>query len=328
LVFLFCPAPHQRLTLRPEKRYYLTAMKINRLLEITLILLNKNNATAGELAERFGVSTRTIYRDVDELSTAGVPVFTNKGNGGGIALLENYAINKAILTDHERDSLLLALRTLQATKYPEIDAMLEKIGGVFKKAAAADWVHIEFSPWGSGPNDENKFIDLKQAILECKVVTLDYINAAGVSSRRSIEPMRLVFKSQAWYVWAYCRMRHGFRVFRISRIRNIKITGEGFTRRPMESVKDEEPGAARRKIVTLKLRFKPEDLYRVYDDYDESRITRNTDGTYNVSLTLPEDEWVYGYIQSFGSYVEVLEPPHIRKIIRERLQKALKYYEI
>ena len=78
--------------------------------------------------------------------------------------------------------------------------------------------------------------------------------------------------------------------------------------------------------VTLKLRFRPENLYRVYDDYDEERIVCNPDGTYDVTVTFPEDEWVYGYIMSFGSYVEVLEPPHIRDIVRQRMQKALSFY--
>jgi predicted DNA-binding transcriptional regulator YafY len=302
-------------------------MKINRLLEITLILLNKNGVTAGELAERFGVSTRTIYRDIDELSSAGVPVFTNKGSGGGIALLDNYAINKAMLTEHERDSLLLALKTLQATKYPEIDIILEKIGAVFKKAAATDWVHIEFSPWGSGPNEENKFLDVKKAILESKIITFDYLSGDGILSHRSVEPMLLLFKSQAWYIWGYCKLRRDFRTFRISRIRGLTVTDTTFARRTPESVKNEEPEAASLKLVSLKLRFQPEDLYRVYDDYDEERIVRNKDGTYDVTVTFPEDEWVYGYIMSFGNYVEVLEPPHIREIIRERLEKALKFYQ-
>jgi predicted DNA-binding transcriptional regulator YafY len=302
-------------------------MKINRLLEITLILLNKNTVTAGEMAERFKVSTRTIYRDIDELSSAGVPVFTNKGSGGGIALLDNYAINKALLTEHERDSLLLALKTLQATKYPEIDVILEKIGAVFKKAAASDWVHIEFSPWGSGPNEENKFLDVKRAILECKVITFDYINADGILSYRRVEPMLLWFKSQAWYVWGYCKTRRDFRTFRISRIRNMTVTDTGFVRRLPEKAKEEEPATTTEKPVTLKLRFQPQDLYRVYDDYAEERITRNPDGTYDVTITFPEDEWVYGYIMSFGSYVEVLEPPHIRNIIRERMEKALSRYQ-
>jgi predicted DNA-binding transcriptional regulator YafY len=302
-------------------------MKINRLLEITLILLNKKSVTAGELAERFGVSTRTIYRDIDELSVAGVPVFTNKGSGGGISLLDSYAINKAMLTEHERDSLLLALKTLQATKYPEIDAILEKIGAIFKKAAASDWVQIEFSSWGSGPNEENKFLDIKRAILECKVVTFDYVNADGILSHRKIEPMLLSFKGQAWYVWGYCTTRRDFRTFRISRIRNLLVSDQGFTRRTLTGVKEEEPAPAPKNQVTLKLRFRPENLFRVYDDYDEQRIVRNPDGTYDVTVTFPEDEWVYGYIMSFGNYVEVLEPPRIRDIIRERMKKALKYYD-
>ncbi len=301
-------------------------MKINRLLEITLILLNKQSITAGELAERFGVSTRTIYRDIDDLSSAGVPVFTNKGSGGGISLLENFAINRAMLTEHERDSLLLALKTLQATKYPEIDAILEKIGAVFKKASAGDWVHIEFSPWGSGPNEENKFLDIKRAILECKVIAFEYINANGISSHRKIEPMQLLFKGQAWYVWGYCRTRHDFRTFRISRIRHIEVTNAGFLRRTLENTKEAEPEAVPLNYVTLKLRFRPENLYRVYDDYDNERIVRNLDGTYDVTVTFPEDEWVYGYIMSFGSYVEVLEPPHIREIVCQRMKKALDFY--
>jgi len=302
-------------------------MKINRLLEITLILLNKKTVTAQELAERFEVSTRTIYRDVDELSSAGVPVFTNKGSGGGISLLENFAINKAMLTEHERDSVLLALKTLQATKYPEIEAILEKIGAVFKKTAAVDWVHIDFTQWGSGPNEQNKFIYIKKAILETKVVAFDYINADGILSRREVEPMQLDFKGQAWYVWGYCKTRRDFRTFRISRIRNLSVTDESFKRRPPESVRDEESVVTPKNLVTLKLRFQPENLYRVYDDYDQDRITRNKNGTYDVTMTVPEDDWVYGYIMSFGNYVEVLEPKHIRDIVQERMKKALKYYE-
>jgi predicted DNA-binding transcriptional regulator YafY len=139
--------------------------------------------------------------------------------------------------------------------------------------------------------------------------------------------MQLLFKGQAWYVWGYCRMKHDFRTFRISRIKDLSITGESFSRRVLESVKNDEPPPLMPKTVTLKLRFKPEDLYRVYDDYDEERITRNADGTYDVTVTFPEDEWVYGYIQSFGPYVEVLEPPHVREIIRERMQKTLNYYK-
>jgi predicted DNA-binding transcriptional regulator YafY len=303
------------------------AMKINRLLEITLLLINRGTVTAKELAERFGVSTRTIYRDVDDLSSAGVPVFTSQGRNGGVSLLENYTFNRALVTEHERDGLLLALKTLQTTRYPEIEGVIGKIGALFKNASADDWVHVEFSPWGSGPDDSNKFTDVRIAILESKVITFDYISADGVKSQRSVEPMQLLFRGQAWYLWGYCRTRQAFRTFRISRIRNLVVTGESFQRRAVETEKKEEAGVNLEKLVSIKLKFQPEALYRLYDDYDDEKIVKNPDGTCQTTVTFIEDEWVYGYILSFGSYVEVLEPPHIRAIIQQRMKKALSYYQ-
>jgi predicted DNA-binding transcriptional regulator YafY len=302
-------------------------MKINRLLEITIILLNKGTVTAKELAGRFGVSPRTIYRDIDVLSCAGVPVFTNKGNGGGISLLESYSLNKALISEHESESLLLALKTLQATKYPQIDTMLDKIGAVFKNTHSADWVYIDFSPWSSRPNEYNKFIDIKKAILERRVISFDYVGSDGCRSARSIEPMHLMFKGQAWYLWGYCRIREDFRVFRISRIKNVTVTDKAFERRNPENQGENPVDEKPKALINLKLKFYPEVLHRLYDDFDDELITKNADGTCGISVTFPEDEWVYGYILSYGCHVEVLEPEHIRRIISGRMRKALEYYE-
>lgn len=301
-------------------------MKINRLLEITLLLLNRGTVTAKELAERFGVTTRTIYRDIDVLSSAGVPVCTSQGRRGGVSLLENYTFNRALINERERDGLLMALQTLQATRYPEIEGIIGKIGALFKNIAATDWVQVEFSPWGSGANDNNKFVDIRRAILESRLVTFDYISAGGVRSRRQVEPRRLVFRGQAWYLWGYCLTRRDYRTFRISRIRNLVITDRTFPRWDDAEPHPDEMPTSSGPPVTLRLKFQPEMLYRLYDDYDDEKIQRNPDGTFETAMILPEDEWVYGYIMSFGSYVEVLEPSHIRGIIRERLEKALKYY--
>lgn len=302
-------------------------MKINRLLEITILLLNKGTITAKELADRFRVSTRTIYRDIDVLSSAGVPVFTNKGNGGGISLLENYSLNKTLISEHESESLLLALKTLQATKYPEIDAVLDKLGAVFKNADLADWVHIDFSHWSSKPNEYNKFIDIKKAILDRRTISFNYVNAEGGRSLRNIEPMRLIFKGQAWYVWGYCKTRKDFRTFRISRMKNVIVTNEVFKRRKPEEHGKHGANEKPIKLVNLKLKFYPEALHRLYDDFDDELIIRNADDTCNVSVTFPEDEWVYGYLLSFGCYVEVLEPDYIRDIVADRMRKTLEFYK-
>lgn len=302
------------------------ALKINRLLEITIILLNKGTITARELAQRFDVSTRTIYRDVDILSSAGVPVYTNKGNGGGISLLENYSLSKTLMTEQESESLILALKTLQAVKYPEIDTVIDKIGSVFKNINSDSWVHIDFLPWGSKPNEHNKFIDLKKAVIDRKLISFDYVGNNGVRSQRVIEPMRIVFKAQAWYLWGYCRLKEDFRVFRVSRIKNVIVKSEVFKRRQYEQETKKADPSASFKLVHLKLKVKAQVINRLYDDFDEEYFCRNADGDYIVTVDFPEDEWVYGYILSFGHFVEVLEPESIRNIIAERMKQALKYY--
>lgn len=308
-------------------------MKINRLLEITILLINKGTITAKELADRFEVSTRTIYRDIDVLSGAGVPVYTNKGSKGGICLLEDYALNKAIFNEHESDSLMLALKTLQATKYPQLDGVLDKMGAMFKNVVHNDWVNIEFPQWGSGPNEDNKFDKIKHAILSRKVITFEYVNAQDSKSVRSVEPVQLVFKGQAWYLWGFCAVRDEFRTFRISRIKNLAVTDKSFQKRLSASTGEngtstESNFADAVPPTSFKLRFQPEILHRVYDDFNEDLITRNADGTCDISLCMPEDEWVYGYILSFGSNAEVLEPAHLREIIFNRLKKTLSYYEV
>lgn len=302
-------------------------LKINRLLEITILLLNRGTVTAKELAQRFEVSTRTIYRDVDVLSSAGVPVFMNRGKGGGVSLLENYSLNKALISEQESESLLLGLKTLQATKYPEIDVILDKIGAVFKHCEAADWVHIDFSPWASIPNEYNKFIEIRKAIMDRKSISFDYINSTGEKTSRVMEPMRLVFKGQAWYLWGYCNTKNDFRIFRISRIKNVKVTNIGFERRQHSDYSRSDETESIRPLVYLKLKFYSQALYRIYDDFDDEMIVRNSDGTCTVEVQFPEDEWVYGYLLSFGSYVEVLEPQHIRDIIADRARKLLEFYE-
>ena len=136
-------------------------MQINRLIEITVILLNKNIVTAKELAEKFQVSTRTIYRDIEVLSSSGIPVYMSKGKGGGISLLEGYSINKTILSDSDKQSLIVALKTLQSIKYPEVSSVIDKISFMFNKGELENWVEIDFSRWGSNFNEGDKFTYIK-----------------------------------------------------------------------------------------------------------------------------------------------------------------------
>ncbi len=301
-------------------------MKINRLLEITIILMNRGTVTARELADRFGVSSRTIYRDIDVLSGAGVPVYTCKGGNGGIHLMEDYSLNKTIVSEHEADSLVLALKTLQATRYPDLSATLDKLGALFKRSTQNDWVRVDFSPWGSEPNADNKFVNIKMAILNKKVIRFDYLSSLGEKSARTVEPLQLIYKGQAWYLMGWCRSREDFRMFRISRIRKLTLTDDSFAPRNVQKQAEIKVPEEVPTYIKAVLRFRPEIMHRVYDDYDEDAIRRNADGSCDVELTMPEDEWVYGYILSFGSNVEVVSPDSLREKIIGRLKKALENY--
>ncbi len=302
-------------------------MKLNRLLEITTILLNKKTITAAELASRFSVSTRTIYRDIDVLSASGVPVYSTQGTNGGISIIEDYTVNRAALSNSERESVLLALQSLKATKYPEIDTALEKLGGIFKQPAS-DWISVDFSPWGSNPNAYGKFTDIKYALLQSRVIELDYINGWNEKSRRRIQPLRLLFKSQSWYLWGFCLLKQDYRTFRISRIKQVVLTDETFDR---DRVKKQVTPVARQqpqpRYLDLILEFTMQALHRLYDDYDEDMIVQLESGRYRIEVSFPEDDWVYGYILSFGSAVEVIKPDYMREIIKEKAREIAKHYE-
>ena len=301
-------------------------MKIHRLLEITTLLLNKGTLTAKELSERFEVSVRTIYRDIEVLSEAGVPVYARTGHGGGICLSDQYTLNKTLISKQESESLIFALKTLQATDYPHVDSVLNKLGVLFKNTAAYDWVHIDFSQWGSRPNEDNRFVRIKDAIFGCKVVNFDYANANGESSSRSVEPMSIHFKGQTWYLHGFCRKKQDFRIFRMTRIKNLQVTDEQFSRRNVEETKLGFNYSNGKEPVLLRLKFKPGAMFRVFDDYDKDYISHNEDGTVEVCFPTVEEDWIFSYVFSFGDAVEVLEPQHIREKIIEKIKSVLKNY--
>ena len=298
-------------------------LKINRLLEIVTILLNHETVTAKELASRFEISTRTIYRDIEALSAAGVPVYMSKGNNGGISLLDDYTLNKALLSKSESEGLILAVKAMGATSYPEADAIINKLGSIFKSTQAYDWIEVYFDVWSNKVNEQNKFGKIRDAILNSQVISFDYINVNGAKSSRSAEPVKLIYNANTWYMIAYCFLRDSQRMFRLSRIRNVQVTNQHFTRRESEAYKYQ---VSQTSFANLRLRCDEKVLSRLYDAFDEDYISKNDDGSYELAVTLPEEEWVYGYILSLGGCAEVLQPEHIRVIIKTRAQEIAEKY--
>ena len=300
-------------------------MQINRLFEIVYILLNKKKITAKELAERFEVSVRTIYRDIDILSSAGIPVYASQGKGGGISLLDDYILNKSVLSEKEQDEILFALQSLALTQNPETDEVLSKLSSLFNKSKT-NWIEVDLSPWGSDKNKVCEFTILKNAILNHQIIEFTYFNSSGEKSSRKVEPIKLNFKVHSWYLKGFCLTQNEYRTFKISRMSNLEITQESFTDRMPEkrSVVKEEQNS--QKWINVHLKIAPQGAYRVFDEFDEKEITRNQDGSFTVETSLPESRWLIDYILSFGTDMEVLAPLNVRERVREKLYEIILKY--
>lgn len=296
-------------------------MQINRLFEIVYMLLERKNVTAKELADKFEVSTRTIYRDIEILSAAKIPIYAVKGKGGGIALLDNYVLNKSILSEEEQNQILFALQSMDKISNQDEKNVLEKMSSIFNKSRT-NWIEVDFSDWGTIGDQDKTFNLIKEAVLKQKVLEFIYYNSCGEDKKRQVEPLQIYFKDKAWYLKSYCRDKKDYRLFKISRMKDIKILDETFKRELPEIVEKKQEF----KTIKLELEISKSMSYRVYDEFKKENITKKENGNFIVNIEYPENDWVYGYILSFGENIKVISPEYAKNIIKEKLQKSMKNY--
>jgi predicted DNA-binding transcriptional regulator YafY len=300
-------------------------MQISRLFEIVYILLNKKTVTARELSEHFEVSQRTIYRDIETLCQAGIPIYTNKGKGGGIALMEHFVLNKSLLSDREQNEILSALQGLKATSYADTDKILSKLSTIFG-SKNPDWIEVDFSYWNSNAEDKEKFQQLKEAILNHRVIRFDYYNSYGQESHRTLEPGKLIFKGQAWYLYGYCRDKKDERFFKISRMKALQSEDEVFQPRPFVLPEEKEAGLKANLLREFVFKADSEVAYRIYDEFSKEDIERMDDGSFLVHAKLAAGSWLTGYLMSYEDHIEVLEPESLREQLIAKYNNALKKY--
>ena len=295
-------------------------MQLNRLFEIVYILLEEKTLTARKLAARFEVSIRTIYRDVEMLSGAGIPIYMSRGKGGGISLLPGFVLNKAVLTQEEKADVLSSLKALQAVDPSRTESALNKLSSLLGKADT-DWIEVDFTSWYNPKKEAERFYALKNAILGKRIIVFSYTSGKGERLERRVEPYKLYFKGQAWYLYGYCLLRQDFRFFKLRRLRELTILDETFTPRVLPLM---DTGDFDEEMLTLELRISSEMAFRVYDEFDT--FERLEDGSFTVSLNMPHKGWLYQYIASFGQYCEVLAPQYVREEIAKRLRLTLNNY--
>lgn len=308
-------------------------MRIDRMLAITIMLLNRERISAKELADKFEVSVRTIYRDIDAINLAGIPIVSYSGNSGGFGIMDNYKLDRQLLTLKDMFAILTALKGINSTlENEEIDAAIEKVQSLVPDEKNEELnVHfenliIDILPWGRGAKYKEKLQAINKAVTGRLLLNYDYTNMKLETTNRTVESMTLLFKNYTWYLFAYCMQKQDYRIFKLSRMKQIKVLNEKFTRREksyQDIFIDEDKSEKWIKII---LRFSSRVKMKVEEYFYEEDISYNADGSIIVNVSFPDNEWVYSTILSFGEDVEVIEPAAIREVIYNKARQICKIY--
>lgn len=291
-------------------------MQESRLFKIVYYLLNKGRATAPELAEEFEVSVRTIYRDMEALSFAGIPIYAEVGRNGGIYLMNDFVLDKVVLSKEEKQEILAALQSINITRNRSDSQILQKLSAMFH-LPSEHWLEVDFSRWGNKEFDNEKFELLKSAVINCKNVKIYYANSYGVIKERIVQPCKLVYKAKAWYLKAFCTEKQDWRIFKLNRILDLELLNQSFPYQSFPELIDDDSKEMHNEI-TLMLRFPEEMAYRVYDEFDKTQVQRQENGDLLVSANVPRNEWLISFLLSFGTQVDILSPSYLKNIVAEQ----------
>lgn len=311
-------------------------MRIDRLLSIIVMLLNNDRVTAASLAEKYEVSTRTIYRDIDAINLAGIPVISFQGNTGGFGIMENYRIDRQVLTLKDMVSIISALKGInQALEDKELDSAINKITSLIPRDKTE---HLELSsghiifdilPWGHRKSKKDMLQKIHRCIINNKLIEIEYLNTMGIRNVRTIEPMTLLFKGYSWYLFAFCNLKNDYRLFRISRIKSLSISDKTFIRRKKtyHSFMDYD-NLQNHELQKIKLKFNKNLRVNIEDYFDDSEIQYMDNGDLIINMNTPlKSDWIYNWILSYGDGVEIMEPKNMRKIFREKILKIIDIYK-
>jgi predicted DNA-binding transcriptional regulator YafY len=286
-------------------------------------LLEKGKSTAPELAEKFEVSIRTIYQDLDTISAAGIPIYATQGKGGGIFIMQDFVLNKSLLSEQEKEQILMALQGISATEHNQTDELLMKLSGLFQ-SKVTNWIEVDFSEWYKNTPNYDVFNLIKNAILNQYTITFSYFAREGNYSNRTVEPIKLIFKNKDWYLYGFCLLRNDFRFFKLTRIKDLEISSDTFIRE-VKSSHEIETVIKNKNFIHAKLKFSPKVAFRVYDEFTDN-VSKDNQGNLYVNIDLPDNETLFSYILSFGDNVEILEPDYLRHSMKEKLALMLEKY--
>lgn len=308
-------------------------MKVDRLVSMILILLEQPRVGAQEMADRFEVSVRTIYRDMEAINQAGIPVRSTSGVGGGFEIMEQYKLDRTVFSTDDLSAILMGLSSLSGMmRGDELVNALAKVRSFIPADRAksielrANQIYIDLSPWIGNQNVQPYLERIKIALQQNRLLSFDYADRYGTKIARIAEPYQLVLKSSHWYLQGYCHMRNDFRLFRLSRMSDLRIEKETFPPREFPKPQLDASEVIAKMQTTIKIRIHPSILDRVLDFCTQEDVSPDGDAHYTVRFPFIENDYYYGILLSFGDKCECLEPPSIRAEMKRRIHDIAAIY--
>ncbi len=301
-------------------------MKIDRLIGILSILLQKEQITAPELASRFEVSRRTINRDIEDLCNAGIPISTVQGFGGGIRIMDGYKMDRTILTSKDMRMILAGLRSLDSVSGSEYcSQLMEKVkAGSTNVISGSESVLIDLAAWYKDSLSQK--IELIQSAIEGKrVISFHYYSPSG-ESIREIEPYYLIFKWGSWYVWGWCILRNDFRMFKLNRLESLELTLKNVIQKdvPLPDLSQEQVFSDE---IHVKALFETTTKWKLIEEFGPHCFKEQEDGRLLFEEDYTNSEYLIAWLMSFGAKVEVLQPIEIKQAILENAKRMIETYE-
>lgn len=295
-------------------------MRISRLINIIMLLLQQEIISATKLAQIFEVSTRSIYRDVETLNLAGIPIYSIRGRNGGIGILPNYKVDKNLLNADDINNLMVALNGVHSLiSSPDVKNTIKKIQSMYDANEHQMELLIEHTEWIGSLELKNIVEKINLSIKKQRYLSFSYSDRDGLSSKRKIEPYRLIYKGNRWYVQGYSLKRKDFRTFRLSRISELEFLEESFLPRNFPNKKLALPVLPTPVLYSIKVKVSilARDIF--VERFGSQNIEEISEEFFTSSLKLPNNENTYRLLLSFGKRIQIISNGELENSYRTYL---------
>lgn len=309
-------------------------MKIERLIAIIMLLLERDVVPTSELAEKLEVSRRTIFRDIDTLNIAGMPIMVTRGSTGGVSLMKSYKVDKKLFTPKDVQSLITSLQSYnQLLENKEIANTLTKLQSMTEENDLLKQ-NINYQNFSIDlePNQGNRSLRILLKVIETamnnkRYLLFNYTDKSGDGTSRKVEPYKVVFKESSWYLQAFSIERNDYRIFKLARMSDVQLSEETFTPRDFVPLPMDGSSWMAKDIVTVIIRIDKSLKDKVIERFGEEYIIAHNENNYIAKYPIVDNEDGYNVLLKFGGKCEIIEPLSVRQNFKKYLMKIMERYE-